>query len=222
MRITDIKKLGIVAFMCLGLSALLATSTKVDIGQINASALTSNALIKAGTTPAASSIVDNGTTVVTSEPLVTGNTAVMTGNGTVTSASFVTFTTNTLVLPTVPISTKRYGECDIVWQTSATADTPTFAFNTNNTLTGLWILGTHYYQSTSAVTNLLPPAAITTATSTAFTAALTAANANTSYQVHVDFSLQTNGSNTEQITVYAKINGGTLTIESGTSCAWLP
>jgi len=186
---------------------------------------TANALIKfpsSAGAPSSSSIIDNAVTIVTTEPIVTGNSITMTGAGTVTSSSFVTFTTNTLVLPTVPISTTRRGYCDIVWQTSATADTPTFAFNTNNALTGLWIQGAHYYSSTSATTNLLPPAVITTATQTAFTAALTAANANISYQVHVDFSLQTNGSNTEQITVYAKINGGTLTIEPGSGCAYLP
>jgi len=147
----------------------------------------------------------------------------MTGAGTVTSASFGTFTTNTLVLPIVPPSTTRKGYCDIVWQTSATADTPTFAFNTSATSTGFWILGSQYYGTTSAVTNinLLPPAAVTTATQTAFTAALTAAAATTSYQVHVEFAVQTN-TNPQQITVYAKINGGTLTVEPGTSCGWLP
>jgi hypothetical protein len=108
-----------------------------------------------------------------------------------------------------------------VWQTSATADTPTFAFNTSATSTGFWILGSQYYGTTSAVTNLLPPAAVTTATQTAFTAALTAAAATTSYQVHVEFAVQTN-TNPQQITVYAKINGGTLTVEPGTSCGWLP
>jgi hypothetical protein len=154
-------------------------------------------------------------------PITAYNTVVMTGAGTVTSTSYVTFTTNTLVLPIVPPSTTRRGYCDISWQTSATADTPTFAFNTNNTLTGLWILGSHYYQSTSAVTNFLPPAVVTTATQTAFTAALTAAAATTSYQVHVDFSVQTN-TNPQQITVYAKINAGTLTVEPGSGCSWLP
>ena len=156
-----------------------------------------------------------------SAPVTAYNTTVMTGAGTVTSASFGTFTTNTLVLPIVPPSTTRKGYCDIVWQTSATADTPTFAFNTSATSTGFWILGSQYYGTTSAVTNLLPPAAMTTATQTAFTAALTAAAATTSYQVHVEFAVQTN-TNPQQITVYAKINGGTLTVEPGTSCGWLP
>ena len=154
-------------------------------------------------------------------PVTAYNTVVMTAAGTVTSTSFVAFTTNTLVLPIIPPSTTRKGYCDIIWQTSATADTPTFAFNTNNTLTGLWILGSHYYGTTSAVTNMLPPAVVTTATQTAFTAALTAAAATTSYQVHVEFSVQTNAS-PQQISVYAKINGGTLTVEPGTSCSWLP
>lgn len=149
------------------------------------------------------------------------NSVTMTGNGTVTSSSFVTFTTNTLVLPIVPPSTTRRGFCDIVWQTSALIDTPTFALNTNATSTGLWILGSQTYPTTATITNLLPIAAVSTATQTAFTAALTAGVINTSYQTHVTFTLQTN-TNPQQITVYAKINGGTLTVEAGSGCSWMP
>ena len=154
-------------------------------------------------------------------PTIAANTTVMTGNGTVASSSFVTFTTNTLVLPIVPPSTTRYGYCDIIWQTSALVDTPTFAFNTSATSTGFWILGSQTYPTTTTITNLLPIAVVTTATQTAFTAALTAGVINTSYQTHVAFSLSTN-TNPQQITVYAKINGGTLTVEAGSGCSWLP
>jgi hypothetical protein len=200
---------------------LLATATKVDIGQINSSVLTPNALIKAGTTPASSSIIDNGTTVTTTEPVLTGNTATLAGLGTVTSTSFVTFTTNTLVLPTVPISTRRRGYCDIIFQVAATSTTPTFAFNTNNTLTDFTVLGSQYNQSTSVVTNFLPTTGITVATQIPFTAALTVP-ASTSYrQVHADFIVTTNGTNTEQVTIYAKVNSGTLTVITGSGCSYL-
>ena len=155
------------------------------------------------------------------EPTTPVKTVVMTANGTVTSTSFVTFTTTTLPLPLIPPSTARKGNCDIIFQTSANTVTPTFAFNTNNSLTGLTILGSHYYQSTSAVTNFLPPANITTATSSAFTAALTVVAGSTTYQVHVDFVVFTN-TNPQQITVYAKVNSGTLTIVGGSACSLEP
>ena len=123
-------------------------------------------------------------------PVTASNTVVMTAAGTVTSTSFVTFTTNTLVLPLVPGSTARKGYCDISFLVSLTSVTPTFAFNTSATLTGFWILGSQYNNATTTVVNLLPPtAAVTTATQTAFTAALTVPSAVNWFQVHVDFAL---------------------------------
>ena len=153
--------------------------------------------------------------------LISKNTTVMAANGTTTSTSFAALTTTSLVMQAVPASTTRQGECDIIWETSATADTPTFALNTSATLTGLWIAGSQTYGSTSTVTNFLPVAVVTTATSTAFTAALTAAGATTFYQTHVAFTVSTN-TNAQTITLYAKINAGTLTVQAGSSCAWLP
>ena len=153
-------------------------------------------------------------------PLTAVGSSTMTANGTVTSSSFVTFTTTTLALPLVPPGTTRIGSCDLIWETSATADTPTFALNTGSALTGLWIIGSKYDSSTSASVNFLPIAVVTSATSTAVSAALTAANATTFYHFHTDFTIQTNGTNTELITVFAKINGGTLTVQAGSSCVW--
>lgn len=154
-------------------------------------------------------------------PILAFNSAVLTGNGTTTSASFVALTTNSLVMPTLPPNTTRIGRCVLVWETSATADNPTFALNTNNALTGLWILGGHYYQSTTAITNFLPVAVTTTAKSTAVSAALTAAASSTFYTYIVDFSVQT-GATTETITLFAEISGGTLTVQAGSACGWYP
>ena len=221
MRITGTKRLGWAVAVCLSFVFLLATATKINTGQINSSALTLNALIKAGLSPIASSIKDDGTVVSTTEPVLTGNSATLAGSGTVTSTSFVTFTTNTLVLPTVPINTKRRGFCNIIFQVSATTVTPTFAFNTNNTLTDFTVLGSQYYQSTSAVTNFLPTTGVGSATQIPFTAALTVP-ASTSYrQLHADFIVTTNGTNTEIVTIYAKVNSGTLTVITGSGCSYL-
>ncbi len=155
-------------------------------------------------------------------PTTAFNTTVMTAAGTVTSTSFVTFTTNTLALPVIPPSTTRKGECDLIFLVSSTSVTPTFALNTNATSTGLWVLGSQFRNATTTDVNFLPPtAAVTTATQTAFTAALTMPSAASWFQVHVDFALQTN-TNPQQVTVYAKVNSGTLTVEPGSSCSWLP
>jgi hypothetical protein len=186
--------------------------------------LTSNCMVKSGGTSSAaacSSATDNGTDITTTEPILAGNSATMAANGTVTSSSFVTFTTTTLVMPQIPASTVRRGSCDLIWETSATADTPTFALTTSATSTGFWILGSQYSSSTSAVVNFLPIAVVTSATDTAVTAAQTAANANTFYHTHVDFVLSTNA-NPQTITVKGKINGGTLTIQAGSGCTWAP
>jgi hypothetical protein len=154
-------------------------------------------------------------------PVVAANTTVMTGDGTVTSASFVTFTTNTLIMPTLPPSTTRAGYCDILWQESANTNSGTFGLNTNNTLTGLYIHGTQYYGSTTTSAYFLPPAVVTTATTTAFTASWPVVAANTTYQIHTEFTVSTN-TKPQVITVYALTSAGTLTVKAGSSCAWLP
>jgi hypothetical protein len=150
-------------------------------------------------------------------------TATLTANGTTTSSTFAPFTTNSLVLPALPINTTRHGYCDLLWQQSAsTSDHPQLALTTNNSLTGFWIEGSQYRSTTSAVVNLLPVAVVTSAASTAVTAAMTPAATGTTYQVHVDFVAATNGSNTETITVEGLTPGGTLTLVAGSSCSWLP
>jgi hypothetical protein len=152
-----------------------------------------------------------------------GATTVMTGAGTVTSSSFVTFTTNTLMKPTLPANTARKGTCDLIWQGSATTGvTPTFALNTSATLTSLQIMGSTNHSSTSAVVNFLPPTTpTTTATQTAFTTTLAVASSSAWYHLHVDFAVLTNA-NPQTITVYGKVASGTLTVQAGSACSWLP
>jgi hypothetical protein len=168
-------------------------------------------------------MVDNATNIVTTEPIYAGNTAVIAGTGTTASATPVALTTNTLSLPSVPISTTRYGQCDLVIQSSVQADAVGIAINTNQAPTDLQILGSTLYTSTSAVVNLLPPAAVNSATSTLVMAAVALPANNTSYALHFSFSLKTTGSNAVVLGIYGQIaSGGTLSVISGSSCAWLP
>jgi hypothetical protein len=182
---------------------------------------TANTLMKnggAGAGPAASSITDNGTDVVVTEPVIGANSTVLTSNQTTTSATLASLG---LSLPAVPVSTKVYGTCDLLWETSSTSDTVVLGLNQSAASTGLQLLNSQEYTTTSAVVNLLPPAAVTTAVSTAFTSSMTAPASSTPYPVHFAFSLITNSSNAVTITVYGDItSGGTLTLLIGSACGW--
>lgn len=198
------------------LGSAVAESAVLTVGQVACAV---------GTTPqlTACSITDNGTTVKTTEPILAGNTSVLTGAGTTTSASLAVFTTNSLVMPTLPISTSRYGFCDLIWGTSNVTGTVILGLKTSATLTGLQILDSKSYVATAAIVNFQPVAAVATATSTAFTGSLTATGTTVTNATHFGFSVITNASNAQTITVVGDITGGfTLTLGAGSSCGWLP
>lgn len=191
------------------------------------SAFSASALVKmasaSSSCPAASSMTDNATDVVTTEPIVTGNTVLIAGTSSVTSTSLATFPTHALALPVIPASTTRKGYCDIIWEMgTSTSDTVEFGLNTSASSTGLYLLGSHTFTSTSVVNATLPATtAVTTATTTAVTAALPAASTTAFYQTHIDFALSTN-TNAQTITVYGLVSAGTMTVELGSGCGWLP
>ena len=165
-----------------------------------------------------------GTTGVTGEvknyQIITANTTVLTANQTTTSATLANLN---LSLPTVPISTTRKGNCKLIFESSATGDTVILGLNTSAAPTNFQIIGSTYFPSTSTVQNFLPPAAVSSATTTAFTAAMTVAAASTEYEVSVDFSLQTGATSPVTIGVYGDITlGGTLTLLNGSTCEWAP
>ena len=165
-----------------------------------------------------------GTTGVTGEvknyQIITTNTTVLTANQTTTSATLANLN---LSLPTVPISTTRKGNCKLIFESSATGDTVILGLNTSAAPTNFQIIGSTYFPSTSTVQNFLPPAAVSSATTTAFTAAMTVAAASTEYEVSVDFSLQTGATSPVTIGVYGDItSGGTLTLLNGSTCEWAP
>jgi hypothetical protein len=204
---------------------LLSGTTDLGAVASESSIIGANTIPKAAGTTAqlsTSSIADNGTDVITTEPILGGNTTVLTANGTTTSATFAAFTTNSLVLPVIPATQKRYGHCDLMWQASSTSDAIELGLNTSATSTGFQILESLTYMTTGTPIFLLPPAAATTATTTAVTASTTPAGTGTSYLTHVTFSLQSN-TNPQTITVEGQIaSGGTLTLVAGSACGWGP
>jgi hypothetical protein len=194
---------------------LYASSTT---GFASSSLITANVLPKSGgtgTAPAASSITDNGTDVTTTEPLIGSNSSFITSSQTTTSSTLATLN---LALPAIPVSTKVRGSCDLIWQTSATADTVVFGINTNNAPTDLWVIASTLSTATSVTATT-----ITTATTTAVTGSLTASAASTSYLTHLAFTLSTSSSNTVTLSIYGDIaSSGTLTLEPGSACGWEP
>ena len=201
---------------------LMSGTTDLGSAVAESAVLTAGQIPKAsGTNPqlAASTITDNGADVVTSEPIIGGNTSVLASPATTTSASMVTLS---LALPAMPASTLRMGYCDLLWQTSNTAGAVTLGLNNNATVTAFQILEALEYTTTSAVTTVLPPAAATTTTTTNITPSMTAPSANVSYLVHTTFSLRTT-TNGATITVFGEISGGyTLSLMANSACGWLP
>lgn len=186
------------------------------------SALTANALIKAGSSaaPSASSLVDNGTTVTTTEPILAGNTTVLTSDQTTTSSTAATLN---LAMASVPISQSRKGSCDLIVQSNGTTNALQIYLNTSAASTAFQILNSIVYPTTGSASIQLPPAVVTSATSTAASNTFVTPASGTSYAIHIDFSLRTNGSNAEVITVYGAIAGGsTLTLKANSTCSWLP
>jgi hypothetical protein len=201
---------------------LMSQTTDLGAAVAESAVLSANVIPKAaGTNPqlSASSMSDNGTNVTTTEMINAGNTTVLTSNQTTTSATFVTLN---LALPIVPVSTNKKGSCDLLWETSTTADTVILGLNTSATSTGFNIIDSYYFPTTTTTQNLLPGAAVTTATTTAVSASMTAASSSTPYNLHVDFTLRAN-TNAQTITVFGDITaGGTLTLLAGSSCGWQP
>lgn len=189
-----------------------------------ASNLSGTPTLPTGTGAATGTLAAGGTNLASQayveNALTSGsNSKTMTGAGTVTSTSFVTFTTNTLVLPVVPANTTRRGTCALSFQGSTSAVTPSFGINTSATLTGLYVMGVHYYFSTSAIANALPIAPVTTATTTALVNNLVLAAGTTSYELTFEFTVSANA-NAQTITIFGKTNSGTVTVDAGSGCSW--
>jgi hypothetical protein len=151
--------------------------------------------------------------------LVTGgNDTTRTTTTTMTNA----WTTTGLVLPSVPASTTKSGQCVIYWQMSSTTYTATFGLGMNNAPTNVWGSAKVIYNANGSQSFLAftQNATATTAISTAASAAA----AGTTYEANISFVIQTGSTNAVQATIYGQTNnsGATLTIMPGSTCYWLP
>ena len=156
---------------------------------------------------------------VNASGLITGaNSSTRTTTTTMTNS----WTTTGLVLPSVPVSTVKNGECIILWAMNSTSYTATFGAAMSATPTDLWGAAIVTYAA-AGTRNYLAFTQTATA-ATAISTAATAGATSTIYEAQIDFTLSTNSSNAVVLTLEAETSnsGGTLTIEPGSECHWLP
>jgi hypothetical protein len=195
----------------------MSTATQMS----STGALTANALIRAGNSsaPAASSVVDAGTDVVTTEPLysASGSTTLAPATGIGTS-----FASTGVAFPATYATTARVyrGRCHMIWQQITGVSTVTFGIGASVAPTAM------YVSSNSSPGAYLAPyvaANITGTTTTAISTAISPAAANTNYTTDIDvLGSFTAAANT--ITIYAESGSATdtISIEPGSYCTWLP
>lgn len=124
-----------------------------------------------------------------------------------------------MALPPVSGATTVRGECTLTYEDSSTSGTATFAVGLSAAPTDLWVTGNPTTGAFVAPTFTT----ITSTTTTAVTGALTTTTANAPYQVYLSFTVE-NGTSPTTLTIYAESNNAsyTVTVEPGSSCAWLP
>jgi hypothetical protein len=127
--------------------------------------------------------------------------------------------TPVLALPTVQGGTTVTGECSLVWESSSTSGTVTFAAQLSAAPTNLWVVA-----GSSNGTFVAPTyTSITTTGQTAITGALVTTGASTPYLVKLSFVL-VNPTVANTLTIYAESNNTsyTATVLAGSSCKWVP
>jgi len=187
-------------------------------------AITPNALIRInGTTPAASSLLDNTAVMVTTEPLYSTNGNQLTGT-TATSIATTTYTTTGIAFPATYATTARTyrGLCHVSWEQAIGVATVKFGVGTSVAPTHMSLTSVSYV-GTTAVPFGTGTTDITTITTTDATAFLTPGAAATAYvtDIYVTASF-TAAANT--VTLYGQTSNvsDALLIEPGTECTWLP
>lgn len=152
---------------------------------------------------------------------------VATDSGTPCTPTFLTTTyTNattafTAVMAMSPVQgalTLR-GSCDIIWESSSTSGTPTFAMQLSAAPTDLWVISS----ISSGAATVPTYATITTTTQTAVTGALVTTAATTPYRLTLSFVLA-NPTVANTLTLYAESNNASFTtsVLPGSSCQWIP
>ena len=127
--------------------------------------------------------------------------------------------TSVMALPTVQGPLVLRGECTLVWESSSSSGTPTFAVQASAAPTDLWVTAV----ATGGAYAVPVYTTITSTTQTAITGALTTATGATPYRLSINFALQ-NPAGANTITVYAESNNAsyTTTVLAGSSCQWVP
>ncbi len=122
-------------------------------------------------------------------------------------------------LPTIQGPLTLRGECSLVWESSSTSGTPTFAVQASAAPTDLWVTAV----ASGGAYTIPTYTTITSATQTAVTGALTTTAATTPYRLTLNFSV-VNPAGANTITVYAESNNAsyTTTVLAGSSCQWVP
>lgn len=122
-------------------------------------------------------------------------------------------------LPTIQGPLTLRGECSLVWESSSTSGTPTFAVQASAAPTDLWVTAV----ASGGAYTIPTYTTITSTTQTAVTGALTTTAATTPYRLTLNFSV-VNPAGANTITVYAESNNAsyTTTVLAGSSCQWVP
>lgn len=138
---------------------------------------------------------------------------------TTTYTNATTAYTAVMAMPVVQGAVTLKGSCDIVWESSSTSGTPTFAVQLTAAPTDLWVTATVASGASPAPTF----STITTTTQTAVTGALVTTAATTPYKLSLSFVL-VNPTSANTLTIYAESNNASFTtsVLAGSSCQWTP
>lgn len=124
-----------------------------------------------------------------------------------------------MAMPAVAAGTTVRGECTLTYSMNNTAGTATFALGASAAPTDLWVTANPTTGAFVAPTFTT----ITSTTTTAVTGALVTTAANANYQVYLSFTMVA-GTSPVTVTAYAQSNNAsyTVTVQPGSSCAWVP
>lgn len=158
------------------------------------------------------------TGTLTSTGTITGGMGVSLSSA--TSIAATSFTTTGLVLPAIPVSTTKRGMCVLIWEQNTAVGTVQFGMGMNNAPTDLWAIN----QDSPGTYKAPTYTTITSATTTAISAADAPSATATGYRDEIMFTLTTGSSNTVTATVYglSSSTSDALVIEPGSYCTWLP
>ena len=203
-------------------SATLLDSVGGDLGLGTATTNDIHFFLNAGSSDSARVNGTSGTWMF-NNPAYLSNGAQLLGT-TPTSITGTSFTTTGIVFPVtgVTYAATYRGRCHVVWQQSTAVATVQFGIGTSVAPTHL-TLSSVSFPGTTAVPYSSAPSDVTTATTTAATAAITPGATGTNYITDIDVNASfTAAANT--VTLYGLTGNASdaLLIEPGTTCTWLP